>query len=59
MGRGEVLTGFWLGGPNGRDHWEDLGVVGSIILRWKFGREESVERTGFGWIRIGSSAGLL
>jgi len=18
-----VFTGFWLGGPNGRDHWED------------------------------------
>jgi hypothetical protein len=21
-GRGEVLTGFWLEGPNGRDHWK-------------------------------------
>jgi hypothetical protein len=26
--RGEVFTGFRLGGPKGRDHWEDLG-------RWK------------------------
>jgi hypothetical protein len=25
MGREEV---FWLGGPKGRDHWEDLGVGG-------------------------------
>jgi len=25
-GRGEVFTGFWLGGPRARDHWEDLGV---------------------------------
>jgi hypothetical protein len=25
-GKGEVFTGFWLGGPKGRDHWEDLGV---------------------------------
>jgi len=23
QGRGEVFTGFWLGGPKGRDHWED------------------------------------
>jgi hypothetical protein len=33
MGRGEVLTGFWLGGPKARDHWEDLGVGGRITLR--------------------------
>jgi hypothetical protein len=33
MGRGEVFTGFWLGGPNVRDHWEDLGVGGRITLR--------------------------
>jgi hypothetical protein len=31
--RGEVLTGFWFGGPNGRDHWDDLGVDGRITLR--------------------------
>jgi hypothetical protein len=24
--RGEAFTGFWLGGPKVRDHWEDLGV---------------------------------
>jgi hypothetical protein len=28
MGRGEVITGFWFGGPKARDHWEDLLVVG-------------------------------
>jgi hypothetical protein len=22
-GRGEVSTGFWLGGPKARDNWED------------------------------------
>jgi hypothetical protein len=32
MGRGEVFTGFWLGGPKVRDHWEDLGVGGKITL---------------------------
>jgi hypothetical protein len=27
-----VFTGFWLGGPKARDHWEDLGVGGRITL---------------------------
>jgi len=31
-GRGEVFTGFWLGGPKVRDHWEDLGIGGRITL---------------------------
>jgi hypothetical protein len=38
MGRGEVFTGFWLGGPKVRDHWEDLGVGGRMTLRWTLGR---------------------
>jgi hypothetical protein len=25
-----VLTGFWLGGPRARDHWEELGVGGTF-----------------------------
>jgi hypothetical protein len=38
MGRGDVFTGFWLGGPKSRDHWEDLGVGGRIILIRTLGR---------------------
>jgi hypothetical protein len=38
MGKGELFTGFWLGGPKVRDHWEDLGVGGRITLRWTLGR---------------------
>jgi hypothetical protein len=38
MGRGEVFTGFWLGGPKTRDDWEDLGVGRRITLRWTLGR---------------------
>jgi hypothetical protein len=37
-GRGEVFTGFWLGGPKVRDHWEDPGVGGRITLRWTLER---------------------
>jgi hypothetical protein len=58
-GRGEEFKGFWFGGPKVRDHWEDLGVSGRIILRWTLERWGSMWRHGFGWLRIGSSGGLL
>jgi hypothetical protein len=32
-GRGEVHTGFWWGNLRGRDHLENLGVDGRIILK--------------------------
>ena len=43
MGRGEVYTGFWRGDLRERDHLEDPGVDGRIILRlifrkWDWGR---------------------
>jgi hypothetical protein len=38
MGRGEVFTGFWLGGWKAGDHWGDLGVVWRITLTWTLGR---------------------
>jgi hypothetical protein len=41
-GRGEVFTGFWLGGLKVRDDWEDPGVGGRITLRWILGREGSM-----------------
>jgi hypothetical protein len=56
--RGEVFTGVWLGGPNGRDHWEDLDVGGSITLGCTLGRKESMGQTGFGWLRTGSMVGF-
>jgi hypothetical protein len=32
--RGEVSTGFWWINLEERDHVEDLGLAGSIILKW-------------------------
>jgi hypothetical protein len=46
-GRGEVFTGFWLGSPKARDHWEDLGVGGRITLRWT-----GIEIDGANWIQL-------
>jgi hypothetical protein len=36
MRRGNAYTGFWWGNLRERDHWEDAGVDGRIILRWIF-----------------------
>jgi hypothetical protein len=38
MGTGHVFTGFLLGSPKARDHWEDLGVGGKIAIIWTLGR---------------------
>jgi hypothetical protein len=59
MGRGEVFTGFRLGGPKLRDQWEDLGIGGRITLKWTLGRQGSMGRTRLGWPKIWSSGGLL
>jgi hypothetical protein len=48
-----------VGRPEGRDHWEDLGICGRITLRGTLGRKGSMGRTGFGWLGIGSNGGLL
>jgi hypothetical protein len=51
MGREEMFTGFWFGGPKVRDHWVDLGVGGRITLNWILGRWGSMGRTGFSCAR--------
>jgi hypothetical protein len=33
-GRGEMLTGFWWGNLKERDHVENPGIDGRIILKW-------------------------
>jgi hypothetical protein len=46
MGRGEVHTGFWWGDLRERDHLEDRGVDGRIILKWIFKKWDG----GMDWI---------
>ena len=51
MGRGEMHTGFWWGYLNKRDHLEDPGVDGRIVLRWIFRKwdvGDGLDRDGLG-----------
>jgi len=36
MGETQIHTKFWSDNLKGREHWEDLGVDGKIILEWIF-----------------------
>jgi len=42
-----------------RDHLEDPGVDGRIILRRIFRKWEGVVGTGWSWLRIGTGGGHL
>jgi hypothetical protein len=57
--RGDVFTGFWLGGPNVRDHWEELRRRWEDNIKLDLREREIDGRNGFGWLKIGSSGGPL
>jgi len=58
-GRGETYTGFWRGNLRERDHFEDPGIDGSVILRWIFKEWDLGAWTGSSWLRIGTGGGHL
>jgi hypothetical protein len=43
----------------GRDHSEDIGTDGKIILKWILGKRDGKMWTGCIWLRTGTSNGLL
>ena len=52
-----MYTGFCWGNLRERDHLEDPGVDGRIILRWIFREWDMVVWTGLRWLRIGAGGG--
>jgi hypothetical protein len=47
------------GRPEGKNNSEDLGEDGKITLEWILGKWSGKLWTGFIWLRIGTSGGLL
>jgi len=58
-GRGEVHTGFWWGDLTERDHLEDPGVDGRIILKWIVKKWDGKAYNRLVWLRIRTDGGLL
>jgi hypothetical protein len=50
---------YWLENLKGRDHLENLGVDGKIILEWTLGKYVAWVWTQFVWFRIGTSGRSL
>jgi hypothetical protein len=55
----EVYVGLWWGNLREREHMEDPGVDGKIILRWVFRKWFGVAWTELIWLRIGTGGGVL
>ena len=58
-GEGEVHTRFGVGNLRVRDHFEDLGIGYSIILKWIFKNLDGEAWSGLIWLRIRTGGGRL
>jgi hypothetical protein len=56
---GEMRIAYKILVGKGREHSEDLGIDGKIILELILGKQGGKVWTGCIWLRIGTSSGLL
>jgi hypothetical protein len=56
---GEVHGEIWSGDLSERDHLEDLGADGRIVLIWIFKKLDGEAWTGLIWLRIGTGGRRL
>jgi hypothetical protein len=59
MGESRGAYRVWWGNLREKDHFEDPGVDGRIILRWIFRKWDMGAWTGLSWLRIGTGGGHL
>jgi hypothetical protein len=53
-----MCTTFWSENLKERDHSEELGVDGNVILQCILGKQCGKVRNGIIWLRIGTSGGI-
>jgi len=58
-GSGQLYTELWLGKPEGKNHLEDPGADGRILLRWIYRKWVVGASNGSIWLRVGTSVGYL
>jgi hypothetical protein len=56
-GRGEVYTELWWGNLRKRDHLQDPGLNGKVILKWVFRRWAVEVWTGSIWLSLETVGG--
>ena len=54
-----MYTGFWWGNMRERSHLEDLGIDGSIILKWIFKEWDGGTWTGLIWLWMRTGGRIL
>ena len=54
---GRVVYSVLVGKPEGKNHLENLGIDGTIRLKWIFRKWDVVVWTGSSWLGIGTGGG--